>query len=179
MSVNDDDELPWLVQEKHFIRRAVEAGKPVLGVCLGAQLIASAMGARVYSHDVKEIGWFPVHGVDGVGPTCFRFPGTVEAFHWHGETFDLPLGAVRLAQSDGCENQAFQVGRSVIGVQCHLETTPETARQLVANCRAELAPSKYVQSEIDILRVPAGNYRAVNDLMIELLAFLRGAGNRW
>ena len=81
MSVNDDDELPWLVQEKHFIRRAVEAGKPVLGVCLGAQLIASAMGARVYSHDVKEIGWFPVHGVDGVGPTCFRFPGTVEAFH--------------------------------------------------------------------------------------------------
>ena len=179
MSVNDDDELPWLVQEKHFIRRAVEAGKPVLGVCLGAQLIASAMGARVYSHDVKEIGWFPVHGVDGVGPTCFRFPGTVEAFHWHGETFDLPLGAVRLAQSDGCENQAFQVGRSVIGVQCHLETTPETARQLVANCRAELAPSKYVQSETDILRVPAGNYRAVNDLMIELLAFLRGAGNRW
>ena len=179
MSVNDDEELPWLVHEKHFIRRAVEAGKPVLGVCLGAQLIASAMGARVYSHEVKEIGWFPVHGVDGVGSTGFRFPGTVEAFHWHGETFDLPLGAVHLARSDGCENQAFQVSRSVIGVQCHLETTPETARQLVANCRAELSPSKYVQSDTDILRAPAGKYRAVNDLMIELLAFLRGAGNRW
>ena len=128
MSVNDDEALPWLVPEKHFMRRAVKAGKPVLGVCLGAQLIASAMGARVHPQEVKEIGWFPVHGVDGVGSTGFRFPGTVEAFHWHGETFDLPPGAVRLAHSDGCENQAFQVGRSVIGVQCHLETTPETAR---------------------------------------------------
>ena len=179
MSVNDDEALPWLVPEKYFIRRAVEAGKPVLGVCLGAQLIASAMGARVYPQEVKEIGWFPVHGVDGVDSTCFRFPGTVEAFHWHGETFDLPPGALRLARSDGCENQAFQIGRSVIGVQCHLETTPETARQLVANCRAELSPSKYVQSETDILRAPAGTYRVVNDLVIELLTFLQGAGNRW
>jgi GMP synthase-like glutamine amidotransferase len=176
MSVNDEEELPWLVAEKRFIRRALEAGKPVLGICLGAQLIASALGARVYPNELKEIGWFPLRGIGG-GADRFRFPGTIQAFHWHGETFDLPPGAVHLARSDGCENQAFQIGRTAIGMQFHLETTPEAAEKLVVNCRAELTPSRYVQSERELLQAPAGNYRAVNGLMVELLSFLTRAGN--
>ena len=174
MSVNDEGEFPWLAPEKQLIRDAIQSGKAVLGVCLGAQLIASAMGARVYRNHVKEIGWFPVQRFPSIGTSTFRFPPSVEVFHWHGETFDLPSGATRLARSEGCENQAFQLGRSVMGLQFHLETTPESAREIVAHCRAELLPSKYVQSEAAILAAPPEKYRAINNLMSEVLSFLRG-----
>ncbi|MDN5850272.1 MAG: type 1 glutamine amidotransferase [Nitrococcus sp.] len=173
MSVNDEDEFPWLAQEKQFIRSAVEAGKPALGICLGAQLIASAMGARVYPNHCKEIGWFPVHAVPIDNPACFRFPAVIEAFHWHGETFDLPAGSIRLAQSDACKNQAFQLGKRVIGLQFHLETTPESARELVEHCRAELSSAQYVQSETAILTAADEKCPPINDLMIEVLSFLR------
>lgn len=173
MSVNNEEGFPWLLQEKQFIRSAIEAGKPVLGICLGAQLIASAMGARVYPNRVKEIGWFPVHAAHLDDRACFRFPKATDVFHWHGETFDLPSGAIRLAQSDGCKNQAFQLGKSVIGIQFHLETTPETARDIVANCRAELSPSRYVQSEAAILAAGPEKYRIINGLMADVLSFLR------
>ena len=172
MSVNDEQEFPWLVREKRFVGAAIEAGKAVLGVCLGAQLIASAMGARVYGNRFKEIGWFPIQGVAPTAAPVFRFPSSVEVFHWHGETFDLPPGAVRLARSAGCENQAFQLGRSVIGLQFHLETTPASARALVSNCRAELLPARYVQSETTILGASPGRYRAINGLMAKVLTFL-------
>ncbi|MFZ3157950.1 MAG: gamma-glutamyl-gamma-aminobutyrate hydrolase family protein, partial [Smithella sp.] len=125
MSVNDEDDFPWLVSEKQFIREAINSGKPVLGICLGAQLIASAAGAKVYSNPVKEIGWFPIYGISSQDVSIFSFPPSVKVFHWHGETFDLPSGAIRLAKSDGCENQAFQIGKPVIGLQFHLETTPK------------------------------------------------------
>ena len=107
MSVNDEDELEWLRPEKQLVRDAVARGLPVLGVCLGAQLIASALGARVYPGAAREIGWFPIRGLPDLAPG-FQFPPECLAFHWHGETFDLPAGAVRLASSAGCENQAFQ-----------------------------------------------------------------------
>jgi GMP synthase-like glutamine amidotransferase len=173
MSVNDENSHPWLVGEKKFIRNCIEAGKPVLGVCLGAQLIASAMGAGVYRNPAKEIGWFPIRAVPGVEGEAFRFPSSIEVFHWHGETFDLPSGAVRLAKSEGCENQAFQLGRSVIGLQFHLETTPESARKLVENCREELIPAAYVQSEAAILSATPDRYGAINGLMAELLTYLQ------
>ena len=177
MSVNDEREFPWLVTEKRFIGEAIEAGKAVLGVCLGAQLIASAMGARVYGNRFKEIGWFPIQGMAPAADQGFRFPSSVEVFHWHGETFDLPPGAVHMARSAGCENQAFQLGRSVIGLQFHLETTPESAQALVSNCRAELSPSKYVQSETTILGASPGRYGAINGLMAEVLTFLLESGD--
>jgi GMP synthase-like glutamine amidotransferase len=172
MSVNDEDQFPWLAAEKRFIRAAVQAGKPVLGVCLGAQLIASAAGARVFANPQKEIGWFPVQGIDRGSQAHFQFPPSATVFHWHGETFDLPAGAVRLAQSQACPNQAFQLGRSVIGLQFHLESTPASARDLVANCRDELIPAKYVQSEDQILAAGAQTYQSINRLMGEVLAFL-------
>ncbi|OPY08871.1 MAG: GMP synthase (glutamine-hydrolyzing) [Syntrophus sp. PtaB.Bin001] len=173
MSVNDEEEFPWLVREKRFILDVIEAGKSVLGVCLGAQLIASTLGARVYKNAVKEIGWFPVRGIPSADKTIFNFPLSAEVFHWHGETFDLPSGAIRIAASEGCENQAFQFGRSVIGLQFHLETTPDSARELVKNCRNELLPSEYIQTEAEILAAPREKYRAINDLMNKVLSFLR------
>jgi len=172
MSVNDEDEFPWLVQEKQFIHDIIKSGKSLLGVCLGAQLIANAMGARVYRNPVKEIGWFPVQGIALTDRTAFNFPPSAEVFHWHGETFELPSGAIRLARSQGCENQAFQFGRSVIGLQFHLETTPESAQEIVKHCRNELVPSEYIQTESEILGTAPEKYRSVNDLMDKVLSFL-------
>ena len=143
--------FPWLVSEKQFIREAIRSGKPVLGICLGAQLIASAMGAGVYRNPLKEIGWFPIRGISSNDSSVFCFPPSMIVFHWHGETFDLPPGATRLAKSDGCENQAFQFGQSVIGLQFHLETTPLAAREMVLNCRNEL---RFIELHPDGARNP-------------------------
>lgn len=172
MSVNDEREHPWLAIEKDYVRKAIEADKPVLGVCLGAQLIASASGSKVYPNPVKEIGWFPIENVPTQSENVFRFPDSVNVFHWHGETFDLPDEAVRLARSDGCENQAFQLGSSVIGIQFHLETTPAAAETLVSNCRNEIVPGKYVQSEDDILAASQAHCNTINALMDDVLTFL-------
>jgi len=174
MSVNDHGEFPWLIREKQFIRSVIQSGKPVLGVCLGAQLIASTMGARVYRNHEKEIGWLPIEGVASIDGSAFHFPSSVDVFHWHGETFDLPAGAVRLARSEVCENQGFQLGQSVIGLQFHLETTPESAREIASHCRTELVPSSYVQSETAIVSAPPEKYQTINNLMVEVLSFLRG-----
>lgn len=172
MSVNDEAAWPWLVREKAFVREAIAAGKPVLGICLGAQMIASALGAKVYPNSEKEIGWFPIEAVPGEVADLFHFPSQAAVFHWHGETFDLPEGAVRLARSTGCENQAFQLGPRAIGLQFHLETTPQSAREIVSHCRAELVPARYVQPEAEILAAGPERYHAINELMSEVLAFL-------
>jgi len=172
MSINDKDEFSWLTSEKQFIHESINSGKPVLGICLGAQLIASALGARVYRNSVKEIGWFPIYGISSNNNSIFSFPPSVKVFHWHGETFDLPSGATRLAKSDVCENQAFQFGNSVIGLQFHLETTPIAACDIVSHCRSELVPSKYIQTEEEILSAKPGRYKLVNKLMGSILSFM-------
>lgn len=173
MSACDEVDYPWLVYEKQFIRRTIDAGKSVLGICLGAQLIASSLGARVYPNRQKEIGWFQVQGIPHFNTSIFRFPPSIKVFHWHGETFDMPYGATQLARSEGCENQAFQIGKSVIGLQFHLETTPESASEIVANCRDELIPSQYVQREEEILSAKPEDYRSINRVMDGLLNFLQ------
>lgn len=174
MSANDEDKFSWLVDEKRFVRKCIQQGKRVLGICLGAQLIASAIGARVYPNPVKEIGWFPVQAVFVRKKSLFRFPPLFEAFHWHGETFDLPPGAIRIAKSEGCENQAFQLGQSVMGLQFHLEVTPEAVRKMVLHGRTELSPAKFVQSEGAILERTGERCRELNELMTKVLFFLKG-----
>ena len=171
MSVNDETTLPWLRPEKRFIRDAVEKGVPVLGVCLGAQLIASALGARVYPNRQKEIGWYPIEAAPGAANT-FRFPEKCTVFHWHGETFDLPTGAVRLAKSAACENQAFQIGQHVIGLQFHLETTPKSARAILENCSDELVPMPYVQTASEMRAVSDSAYAEINGLMARVLFYI-------
>ncbi len=172
MSVNDEEEFPWLAEEKRFIRRVVELEKPVLGVCLGAQLIAASLGARIYPNEVKEIGWYPVCRVDPAASGSFCFPEEITVFHWHGETFDLPAGAVHLARSAGCRHQAFQYGRSVIGLQFHLETTPQSARLLVENCRQELAEARYVQGEQEIMAAEPERFTVIHRLLDDILGYL-------
>ena len=171
MSVNDESSLAWLKEEKRFVREAVKRGVAVLGVCLGAQLIASALGARVYRNSQKEIGWFPIEATP-TASDAFRFPEKCTVFHWHGETFDLPSGAIRLAKSAACENQAFQIGEHVIGLQFHLETTPESARSILDNCGDDLTPGAYVQSESELRGVESAAYSEINRLMKEVLSYL-------
>lgn len=174
MSVNDEVELPWLVAEKAFLRHAVEAGAAVLGVCLGAQLIASALGARVQANALPEIGWFPVSRAESAGEDCFAFPERVELLHWHGETFELPAGARLLASSEACRHQAFQLGRRVIGLQCHPEMTPAIISELLRECATELQPGPWVQSAAQLAAEP-GRYAAGNALMARLLDYLMAA----
>ena len=172
MSVNDEDKFPWLLAEKQFIWDTIAKNKPVLGICLGAQLIANVLGARVYPNKTKEIGWFPIYGIETNNKSIFEFPASIKVFQWHGETFDLPAGAVRLAKSDVCENQAFQAGMSVIGLQFHLETTPEAARALVFNCSDELVKAPYIQTDQEIMSAGTETFQSINHLMGDVLSFL-------
>jgi len=125
MSANDN--LPYLRREMDYIRQAAERGQPVLGVCLGAQLAAQALGARVYRNPVKEIGWFDVYLTEAgrQDPLLCTLGVPETVLEWHGDTFDLPSGAEWLAWSEGCRNQAFRLGPSLYGLQFHLEVTPE------------------------------------------------------
>jgi GMP synthase (glutamine-hydrolysing) len=125
MSANDD--LPFVRREIEVLAAAVEAGKPVLGICLGAQLLARALGARVYRNAVKEIGWGPVRWTEAAArdPLLAGLHAPETVFHWHGETFDLPAGAEWLASSPACRHQAFRAGSTAYGFQFHLEVTPE------------------------------------------------------
>jgi GMP synthase-like glutamine amidotransferase len=125
MSANDDQD--YLRAELHLIEATLRIGRPILGVCLGAQLLAKALGARVYRNPLKEIGWFPVDftaAADG-DPLLRGLPNPSMVLQWHGETFDLPAGAVHLASAQRCRNQAFRYGSQVYGFQFHMETTAE------------------------------------------------------
>jgi GMP synthase-like glutamine amidotransferase len=171
MNVNQYRDFPWLKAEKRVVRDAVAAGKRVLGVCLGAQLIADALGGKVYQNAEREIGWFPIKAVPEGKESPLAFPEETSVFHWHGDTFSLPPGGVWLARSEGCEHQAFAVGARVLGLQFHLEMTPDDVARIAMECADELTAGKFVQSAQAIVE-RAKTENAAGVLMERLLARL-------
>lgn len=147
MSANDTGTISWLQAEKDFIAKAIDEGKKIIGICLGSQLIASVLGSKVYPNDQKEIGWFPVYNPCDKSNFILSSNETFSAFHWHGETFTLPDNAELLVSSEGCINQAYSIGKNILGIQFHLEVTTETLSQMLTFGKEELVEGKYIQKE--------------------------------
>jgi len=165
MSVNDEATYAWLRPEKELIASAIGAGKAVVGICLGSQLIASALGSPVRANSRKEIGWFPIRTDRRVIP---ELEESMTVFHWHGETFDLPAQARAFAQSDACRNQGFLYGDRVLALQFHVEVTRPLLAQMISSGADELIPERYVQGAEQIL-AGAGNAPAANAILGKLL----------
>ena len=131
MSANDEQELPWLADEKRLIGDAVRAGMPYFGACLGVQLLAASLGARVYAGSSPEVGILPVELTDAgrVDPVLGGLEGQILTLQWHGDTFDLPLDGVLLAGSEAYPHQAFRYGQYAYGIQFHIEVSAEMAEE--------------------------------------------------
>jgi GMP synthase-like glutamine amidotransferase len=153
MGVYDEDQYSWLGAEKNFIKECIDAGKTIIGICLGSQLIAEVLGAKVYPNKQKEIGWMPIHktkeGKDVQVLSAIEDEFAV--FHWHGDTFDLPNKSTPLFSSQVCLNQAFLYKEKVLGLQFHFEVTPGSVKEMVANGMDELIESDTIQSAEAIL----------------------------
>jgi len=165
MGVYDEAIYPWLAAEKAFIREIIAQDKPVLGICLGAQLIAEVLGAEVRKNRRKEIGFFPLTGDGAI------FPKSFSAFHWHGDTFGIPDGAEHLASSATTANQAFLYKDNVLGLQFHLETTEESLLALYENAQDEITEAPYIQT-LEEMRAHFPTLGFANELMNGLLTRL-------
>ena len=153
MNVDETDLFPWLATEKLFIAEAIASGKKIIGICLGAQLLAAALGCKVYKGKEKEIGFFPVQFSDEARSLSYfsHFTNPYTLFHWHGDTFDLPVGAVLVASTEVCPHQAFLIDEQVLGLQFHLETNEEMIELMMANDGNELLEGgNYIQSSVEI-----------------------------
>ncbi|QHW31830.1 type 1 glutamine amidotransferase [Paenibacillus rhizovicinus] len=150
MSVYEEARYPWLIGEKRFVRDCIDAGKPVLGICLGAQMLSEVLGGVVYRNDRKEIGWHAVQRTEERHPCFEGVPQSFTSFQWHGDTFTLPEGAVRLASSEACGNQAFAYGETVLALQFHLETTPVCIGTMLSVWASELTEAPFIQPAAEI-----------------------------
>lgn len=152
MNVDDFEQYPYLEYESDWIRQAVNIGLPLLGICLGAQLIVKALGAKVYRNGIKEIGWYPLELTRAAAEDLlFADCGPkLTVFQWHGDTFDLPKGAVHLAQSPLCRNQAFRIGPSAYGLQFHIEMKAEMIEDWLTESvnSKELATVDYIDPKV-------------------------------
>lgn len=170
MGVYDEDKYDWITDEKRFIDRSISDNKPTLGICLGAQMIAAVAGAKVYPNRYKEIGFFEVERTasDDDNNLLRTLPKNFRPFQWHGDTFDLPESAVHLASGRQCTNQAFQIGDRVLGLQFHLESTPESVEKLLDNCGGELIDAAYIQTA-DQIRNQLETLIYINPLMEQVM----------
>ena len=153
MSIHEHRDHPWLPVEKHFLTEAIRAQKPILGICLGAQLLADVLGGKVFQNPVKEIGWFPVRMLDCAAPFG-AFPERLTVMHWHGDTFTIPAGARRVAESDACANQAFIYGDRVVGLQFHIELEKVGIEDLSAASLDEAGTAPFIQSRGQLIAPP-------------------------
>jgi GMP synthase-like glutamine amidotransferase len=171
MGINDEEKFPWLVPEMHFIEKVIKNGVPVLGICLGAQLLAHVLGAKVYPNNEKEIGWFSVTKTVSSNDHKIAtiLPDKMEVFHWHGDTFDLPEDAIQLYRSEACEHQAFIYDNNVTALQFHLETTPASIDALINHCSEELIDAPFVQSA-EAMRKGTSRFQTINKNMDILLS---------
>lgn len=177
MNIYEQRDYPWLAAEKRFIGEAIERNKIVLGICLGAQLIADVLGGEVTQNRYKEIGWFPVSlRPEAAALIPFRgFPEEFLAFHWHGDTFSLPPGAVMAAESEACAAQAFSYDHGrVLGLQFHLESSVESVRALIQNCSDELVDGEYIQGP-DAILGKKEHFPTIRETMLLLLENMKRA----
>jgi GMP synthase-like glutamine amidotransferase len=164
MGVNDEKLFPWLKQEKKLIEDAIKNNKKVLGICLGAQLIAAVLGSSVRKNRYREIGWFPLSFTPEAlkSPLSILLSEPVMAFHWHSDMFEIPPGAVGLASSKACAHQAFMLNNQVLGLQFHLEITEPGALELIKHCGQEMVAGDYIQTSSQIFSnrtlFPRANY---------------------
>lgn len=150
MNVYEEDEFPFLKDEDRLIKDALAKRLPMIGVCLGAQLMAKAAGAKVSKGVKKEIGWYPLHLTEeaATSPAFRMLPKEIEVFQWHGDTFEIPKGAVRLASSELFPNQAFRIGENAYAFQFHIEVTSDIIKNWIDINEEELAGVKdYIDSK--------------------------------
>jgi GMP synthase (glutamine-hydrolysing) len=175
MGVFDTEKFPWLENEKKFLKASIESGKAVLGICLGAQLLADSLGAPVTRNRYREIGWYEVIKSAEADESEFGkvLPRSFMAFHWHSDRFELPPGGYHIGYTDGCYNQGFVWKNRVVGLQFHNEVTAASVKDLSAACAAEIERSKFVQPVekiTDAIHVPAAN-----SVMDSILTFMEAA----
>ncbi len=168
MNLHEDAIYPWLTKEKAYIRSAIAAGKHVIGICLGAQLIAHALGAQVTAGENKEIGWFPIQPSADC-PATLPLPDALRVLHWHGDTFDIPQGAQAIAHSAACAKQGFLYRDRVLALQCHLEMTPQSLALLIAACSNELVDAPYIQDAATMQAEPEFTYEQMQTVLFEML----------
>ncbi|MGD2034726.1 MAG: type 1 glutamine amidotransferase, partial [Bacteroidales bacterium] len=157
----------WLEGEKKFIQKAMDADKKILGICLGAQILAQILGAEVYPNKQKEIGWFDVRFHTGSVPELSFLPEKTETFHWHGDTFDIPEGAHRIASSELTPNQGFIFNMNILALQFHLEMTATSQRKLIRAMRDDLREGGNIQDAETIMSKTEELVASGNELMYE------------
>jgi GMP synthase-like glutamine amidotransferase len=176
MGVGDIVRYPWLGRELSYIERAVILGMPMLGVCLGAQLIASALGAPVVRNRQKEIGWFPVRlDRSALNHRLFSgMPAVQTVLHWHGDMFEIPDGAVRVAESDACPNQGFVYGMRIVGLQYHLEADRQLLDGMVENSDEHREAGRFIMNRDQLVDGLVHHEDANGSQLFSLLDALSG-----
>ncbi len=173
MSVNDEANYPWLKVEKRWIRRYLSMGKPAIGLCLGGQLIANALGAAVRRNEQQELGLMEVRKVKHVPEQCFELPEQFKVVQWHSETFEIPKGAIHLAENDACRNQMYQIGKNVLGFQFHPEITPEVLQLFLENDEElEHFSGQYVQTERQLKSLPKSDFIKGNQILNQAIEYV-------